>query len=120
MRVALVAPPFLPVPPKKYGGTELFIAQLAEGLRARRHAPAAPVAAAARFERTHDGATILPFRAALTKSHTAAEPQTRTAITEASAPNSPPESHGGPLTVARRSPFISWPETATPKMPPCV
>ncbi len=33
MRVALVSPPFLPVPPKKYGGTELFIAQLAEGLR---------------------------------------------------------------------------------------
>src|SRR3982750_2394526 len=35
MRVALVAPPFLPVPPKRYGGTELFIAQLAEGLRAK-------------------------------------------------------------------------------------
>jgi glycosyltransferase involved in cell wall biosynthesis len=35
MRVALIAPPFLPVPPKKYGGTELFIAQLAEGLRAK-------------------------------------------------------------------------------------
>jgi len=34
MRVALVAPPFLPVPPKRYGGTELFIAQLAEGLKA--------------------------------------------------------------------------------------
>ncbi|MGB8771447.1 MAG: glycosyltransferase family 4 protein [Candidatus Korobacteraceae bacterium] len=33
MRVALVAPPFLPVPPLKYGGTELFIAQLAEGLQ---------------------------------------------------------------------------------------
>ncbi len=33
MRVALVAPPFLPVPPQKYGGTELFIAQLAEGLK---------------------------------------------------------------------------------------
>ncbi len=33
MRVSLVAPPFLPVPPKKYGGTELFIAQLAEGLK---------------------------------------------------------------------------------------
>ena len=33
MRVALVSPPFLPVPPKKYGGTELFIAQLAEGLQ---------------------------------------------------------------------------------------
>lgn len=35
MRVALIAPPFLPVPPKRYGGTELFIAQLAEGLRAK-------------------------------------------------------------------------------------
>jgi glycosyltransferase involved in cell wall biosynthesis len=33
MRVALIAPPFLPVPPTKYGGTELFIAQLAEGLK---------------------------------------------------------------------------------------
>jgi len=33
MRVAVVAPPFLPVPPRKYGGTELFIAQLAEGLK---------------------------------------------------------------------------------------
>ncbi len=32
MRIALVAPPFIPVPPKTYGGTELFIAQLAEGL----------------------------------------------------------------------------------------
>lgn len=35
MRVALVAPPFLPVPPRRYGGTELFIAQLAEGLQAK-------------------------------------------------------------------------------------
>jgi len=35
MRVALVAPPFIPVPPVEYGGTELFIAQLAEGLQAR-------------------------------------------------------------------------------------
>ncbi len=34
MRVALISPPFLPVPPTKYGGTELFIAQLAEGLKA--------------------------------------------------------------------------------------
>ena len=33
MRVALVAPPFIPVPPRKYGGTELFVAQLAEGLQ---------------------------------------------------------------------------------------
>ncbi|HZQ91234.1 MAG TPA: glycosyltransferase family 4 protein [Terriglobales bacterium] len=33
MRVALIAPPFIPVPPKVYGGTELFIAHLAEGLR---------------------------------------------------------------------------------------
>jgi glycosyltransferase involved in cell wall biosynthesis len=33
MRVALVAPPFIPVPPRVYGGTELFIAQLAVGLK---------------------------------------------------------------------------------------
>lgn len=35
MKIALVAPPFISVPPKKYGGTELFIAQLAEGLESR-------------------------------------------------------------------------------------
>ena len=34
MRIALIAPPFISVPPRLYGGTELFIAQLAEGLRA--------------------------------------------------------------------------------------
>lgn len=33
MRVALIAPPFISVPPRKYGGTEFFIAQLAEGLK---------------------------------------------------------------------------------------
>jgi glycosyltransferase involved in cell wall biosynthesis len=33
MRVALIAPPFIAVPPKKYGGTELFIAELAHGLQ---------------------------------------------------------------------------------------
>ena len=33
MRVALVAPPFIPVPPRLYGGTELFVAQLADGLK---------------------------------------------------------------------------------------
>ncbi len=33
MRVALIAPPFIPIPPKKYGGTELFIAVLAEALQ---------------------------------------------------------------------------------------
>lgn len=33
MRVALIAPPFIPVPPRKYGGTELFVSQLAEGLQ---------------------------------------------------------------------------------------
>ena len=37
MRVALIAPPFICVPPKEYGGTELFIAQLAEGLVQRGH-----------------------------------------------------------------------------------
>jgi len=33
MKIALIAPPFISVPPKKYGGTELFIAELAEGLQ---------------------------------------------------------------------------------------
>jgi glycosyltransferase involved in cell wall biosynthesis len=37
MRVAIVAPPFIPVPPVKYGDTELFVAQLAEGLSSRGH-----------------------------------------------------------------------------------
>ena len=29
MKIALIAPPFVPVPPKEYGGSELFIAHLA-------------------------------------------------------------------------------------------
>ncbi len=33
MKVALIAPPFISVPPPMYGGTELFIAQLALGLK---------------------------------------------------------------------------------------
>lgn len=33
MKIALIAPPFLSVPPEKYGGTELFIAELALGLQ---------------------------------------------------------------------------------------
>ena len=33
MRIALIAPPFVSVPPKNYGGTELFLAQLALGLQ---------------------------------------------------------------------------------------
>ncbi|HEU5452405.1 MAG TPA: glycosyltransferase family 4 protein [Terriglobales bacterium] len=32
MRIALIAPPFISVPPQQYGGTELFIAELARGL----------------------------------------------------------------------------------------
>jgi glycosyltransferase involved in cell wall biosynthesis len=32
MRIALIVPPFISVPPKRYGGTELFACQLAEGL----------------------------------------------------------------------------------------
>ena len=35
MRIALIAPPFIPVPPVRYGGTELFIGQLAKGLKER-------------------------------------------------------------------------------------
>ena len=33
VKVALISPPFIAVPPGDYGGTELFVAQLAEGLR---------------------------------------------------------------------------------------
>ena len=37
MRVAIIAPPFISVPPKVYGGTELFVAQLAKGLQKLGH-----------------------------------------------------------------------------------
>ena len=37
MRIALIAPPFIEVPPIRYGGTELFIANLARQLHARGH-----------------------------------------------------------------------------------
>src|SRR5437588_12803108 len=33
MKIALVAPPFLAIPPKRYGGTELFLAGLVCGLK---------------------------------------------------------------------------------------
>lgn len=39
MRIALVAPPFICVPPQRYGGTELFVAQLATGLAKLGHEP---------------------------------------------------------------------------------
>lgn len=37
MRIALVAPPYLSVPPKGYGGTEKIVALLADGLVGRGH-----------------------------------------------------------------------------------
>lgn len=37
MRIALVSTPFVTVPPPRYGGTELVVAELAEGLVARGH-----------------------------------------------------------------------------------
>src|SRR5207248_2376883 len=37
MRIAIVAPPFIPVPPVAYGGTELFIAHLAHELHTLGH-----------------------------------------------------------------------------------
>jgi glycosyltransferase involved in cell wall biosynthesis len=37
MRIALIGPPFIEVPPRRYGGTELFIANLASALQARGH-----------------------------------------------------------------------------------
>lgn len=39
LRIGLVVPPFITVPPVRYGGTELFAAQLAEGLKRRGHQP---------------------------------------------------------------------------------
>jgi len=33
LKIALIAPPFIAVPPADYGGTELFLAHLAEGLQ---------------------------------------------------------------------------------------
>jgi glycosyltransferase involved in cell wall biosynthesis len=39
LRIALIVPPFITVPPERYGGTELFVAQLAEGLCAAGHEP---------------------------------------------------------------------------------
>jgi glycosyltransferase involved in cell wall biosynthesis len=37
VKIALIAPPFIPVPPHTYGGTELFLAHLAEELSRRGH-----------------------------------------------------------------------------------
>lgn len=37
MKIALVSTPFLAVPPRDYGGTELVVHELAEGLRTRGH-----------------------------------------------------------------------------------
>jgi glycosyltransferase involved in cell wall biosynthesis len=37
MKIALIAPPYIPVPPPRYGGTELFIAQLATTLHNAGH-----------------------------------------------------------------------------------
>jgi glycosyltransferase involved in cell wall biosynthesis len=37
MRIALIGPPFIEIPPRRYGGTELFVANLASGLHARGH-----------------------------------------------------------------------------------
>ncbi|RPJ84482.1 MAG: glycosyltransferase family 4 protein, partial [Acidobacteria bacterium] len=37
MRIALIAPPFIEIPPRRYGGTERFIANLASELSERGH-----------------------------------------------------------------------------------
>jgi glycosyltransferase involved in cell wall biosynthesis len=37
MRIGLIAPPFIAVPPLRYGGTELFLGHLARALHARGH-----------------------------------------------------------------------------------
>ena len=37
LRIALISTPFIPVPPKSYGGTELIVAELAQALQAAGH-----------------------------------------------------------------------------------
>ena len=37
MRVAMISTPYVPVPPPRYGGTELIVAELIEGLRDAGH-----------------------------------------------------------------------------------
>ena len=37
MRIAMLSTPFVPVPPPDYGGTELVVHELVEGLLQRRH-----------------------------------------------------------------------------------
>ncbi|HEU4649504.1 MAG TPA: glycosyltransferase family 4 protein [Gemmatimonadales bacterium] len=37
MRIAMISTPFVPTPPRDYGGTELVVAELTEGLVARGH-----------------------------------------------------------------------------------
>lgn len=37
MQIAIIAPPFIPVPPRQYGGTELFVGQLATWLHHQGH-----------------------------------------------------------------------------------
>lgn len=37
MRIGLIGPPFIEIPPRGYGGTELFIANLARDLHAKGH-----------------------------------------------------------------------------------
>jgi len=37
MRIGLIGPPFIEIPPRRYGGTELFIANLARELHAKGH-----------------------------------------------------------------------------------
>ncbi|HKD90630.1 MAG TPA: glycosyltransferase family 4 protein [Terriglobales bacterium] len=36
MKIAIIAPPFICIPPKMYGGTEFFVSQIAEGLKKRK------------------------------------------------------------------------------------
>jgi hypothetical protein len=37
LRIAVVAPPMLPIPPAKYAGTERIVAALVDGLHRRGH-----------------------------------------------------------------------------------
>src|SRR5438270_2315286 len=63
MRIAMVSTPFVPVPPPRYGGTELIVSELVTGLAAAGHdvtlfatgdsRPPESCALRARFDRAH-------------------------------------------------------------------
>ena len=88
MRIAMISTPFVPVPPPRYGGTELIVAELVTGLADAGHEvtlfatgdsrPRAGVSLRARFERAQLAAAI-----PTSSSITSASPSSRSSPTRA-------------------------------------